>query len=216
MDCMTGRNVVIVGAGGHGREVLDILRAQSQYDSGLAFKGFVADEQPAIDLLGRLNATWLGAIDDYLSRSLAGSFVIGVGDSKKRAHIANKFEAKGHEPVTLIHPTATLGEDVHLDPGVVIASHVSITTNVRIGQHTHINLNATVSHDCRISGYVTISPHCSVSGNVILKEQVSLGTNSTILQGLTVGKGSVVGAGAVVISDVAPYITVAGIPARPL
>jgi sugar O-acyltransferase (sialic acid O-acetyltransferase NeuD family) len=213
---MATRDIVIFGAGGHGREVLDLLRAQNSAGVKLKFIGFVADDEPDPEILARIGANWLGTVDEFLSNHKPTSFVIGIANPAIRKDLAGRCEAQGLEPVTLIHPSATFGADVILGNGVVIASHVSITTNVHIFDHAHINLNSTVSHDSRISRFVTISPCCSVSGNVTLHEKVFLGTNSTILQGLTVGEGSTVGAGSVVLSDVGEGTTVVGVPAYPI
>jgi len=211
---MGSREIVIVGAGGFGREVLDVLRAQNWNHETLKFAGFVSDEKPDPALLVRIEANWLGSVDDFLSNDAHTSFALGIGNPFTRMQLAERFETEGHEPVTLIHPSATFGADVTLGSGVVVTSHVSITTNVKIGDHSHINLNVTIGHDCQISRFVTINPSCSVSGNVTLQERVTLGTNCAILQGLMVGEGAVVGAGAVVISDVAANTTVAGVPAH--
>ena len=213
---MVSREMVIVGSGGHGREVLDVIRTQNSGHETLKFAGFVSDEKPDPKVLLRLEADWLGTVKDFLENSTPMGFALGVGNPLIRMQLANQFESAGHEPVTLIHPSATFGADVALGKGVFIASHVSVTTNVRIGDYSHININATVSHDSRISRFVTLSPSSSVAGSVTLNERVFLGVNCAILQGLTIGEGSVVGAGAVVLSDVGANITVAGVPARPI
>jgi len=211
---VASREIVIVGAGGHGREVLDVLRAQNLNHEAWRFTGFVSDDKPRPELLRRIGGNWLGSVDDFLENKKHTSFVLGIGNPVTRMRLAGRFETTGHEPVTLIHPSATFGSDVILGVGVVVASHVSITTNVKISDHSHINVNSTISHDCQISRFVTISPSCSVSGNVTLQERVMLGANCAILPGLTVGEGAVVGAGAVVISDVDSNTTVAGVPAH--
>ena len=213
---MASQEIVIVGAGGHGREVLDVLRAQDPDCETLKFAGFISDDKPDPQILAKIEANWLGTVDDFLANTNNMGFVIGIGDPATRKDLAGRLENQGLVPVTLIHPSATFGSDVFLGVGVVIAAHVSVTTNVHIGDHSHLNLNSTVRHDCRISHCVTLSPSCSVSGNVTLREQVLLGANCTILQGLTVGEGSVVGAGAVVTANVPENTTVVGVPARPL
>ncbi len=213
---MSPKPLVIAGAGGFGRETLDVLRASDPNGSTWDFMGFVSDIPPDLTLFERIGASWLGTIDSFLDSPREIHFVIAVGDPVARRLIAKKFEQSGSRPATLIHPRATLGADVYIGEGSIICSNVSITTNVRIGNHVHINPNSTIGHDVRIADFVSINPLVAISGNVSIETGSQLGTHSAVLQGLRVGAGSFVGAGAVVIKDVETGKTVVGIPARPL
>ena len=212
---MTATPIVIVGAGGFGREVLDVLRAADPGEGIWKFAGFVADDEPDPRILQRIGAVWLGMVEAYLADPMAIDFVVGVGDPQTRRMLTQRLVAAGLHPATLIHPSATIGADVEIGEGSVICSHVSITTNVRLGAHVHLNLNSTVGHDTRIGDYVTINPLTAVSGDVTIEDEVMLGTNSAVLQGLTVEAGAIVGAGAVVVKRVAANTTVVGVPAMP-
>ncbi len=209
-------DLVIVGAGGFGREVLDVINAVNLKSESWNFLGFVADSRPSLELLDALHARWLGSVDEVLQSIEPVSYVVGIGSPIDRRRVAKKFNAAGWQAATLIHPNATIGADVEISVGSVICSHVSITTHVRLGSHVHVNLNSTVGHDCIIGDFVTINPLVAVSGDVELGSGVTMGTHSSILQGRRVGADSIVGAGAVVVNDVPTNTTVVGVPAKPL
>ena len=213
---MESVNLVIVGAGGFGRELLDVVSAVNERLQFWNFLGFVADTPPSPDLLDALNVKWLGSVDEVLLSILPASYVVGIGSPLNRRQVSDKFDAAGWQAVTLIHPSATVGADVEISEGSVICSHVSITTHVRLGRHVHVNLNSTIGHDCLIGDFVTINPLVAVSGDVQLGSGVTMGTHSSILQGLHVGANSTVGAGAVVVKDVPANTTVVGVPAKPV
>ena len=213
MDCV---NLVIVGAGGFGREVLDVVSAANKKSESWNFLGFVADDSPSPDLLNALNVKWLGSVDEVLQSTQPANYVVGIGSPADRRQVSGKFDTAGWRAATLIHPNATIGADVEISEGSVICSHVSITTHVRLGCHVHVNLNSTIGHDCRIGDFVTINPLVAVSGDVELGSGVTMGTHSSILQGLHVGENSIVGAGAVVVKDVPANTTVIGVPAKPV
>lgn len=215
-NVMQGEDLVIIGAGGFGREVLTVIRSLNELEPKWRFAGFIADDPPSEPVLSRIDAEWLGSVEDAIETMMPMKYVIGIGSPDVRRKIAARLDAAGWQAVALVHPSAQIGEDVEISMGSVICGQVSLTTNIRIGKHVHINPNSTVGHDCVIGDFVSINPLVSVSGDVELESGVTMGTHSSILQGLRVGKDSIVGAGALVVKNVAPNTTVVGIPAKPL
>jgi sugar O-acyltransferase (sialic acid O-acetyltransferase NeuD family) len=204
--------VAIIGAGGHGRETFDVIEACNAVEPTYEFVGFCAAEGDET-LLGRRGASLLGDTDAL--RDLDVSYVIGIGTSEVRREIDEQITAFGRSAVTLVHPAASLGSDLRLRPGVIVAAGARVTTNVELGRHTHLNVNAVVSHDCTVGDYVTLSPGVLVNGNARLDTGVFLGTGAVVLPGRSVGAWAKIGAGAVVTDDVPPGRTVVGVPAKP-
>ena len=205
--------LVIVGAGGHGREVLDVVEAVNSRESAFRFLGFL-DDDPDRQLLCRRGAPWLGPLD-RLAEIDAG-YVIGIGAGRTRRRVDLSASASGRPPIRLVHPETSMGSQVALGPGVVVAAGARLTTNVRVGRHTHLNVNTSISHDCVVGDYVTLAPGAHVSGCVTLGDGVWVGTGASIIQGVTIGADAVIGAGAAVVTDIAAGVTAVGVPARPL
>ena len=206
------RELVIVGAGGHGRETLDIVEAINAVEPTWAFAGFVDDGEVIADRLERRDASLLGT-----TKILADTdprYVIGIGSPAVRAKLDEQLTAWGRTAATLIHPAATVASDNRISDGVLLAAGARVTTNVTLGRHVHLNVNAVVSHDCVIGNYTTLSPGSLVNGDVQIGTGVFLGTGAIITPGITVGDHAVIGAGAVVVNDVPSGMTVKGVPAR--
>lgn len=212
--------LVIVGAGGFGREVHDVVEAINE-DAAIRggqsfdFLGFIDNHVAEPELVAERGAAYLGG-DEVLATLAADTrYVIAIGDGRVRRDIDERASRLGLEPAVLIHPTAAVGKHlIALGPGAIICSHVSLTTNIRLGRHVHINLNSTVGHDVVLGDYVTVNPGVTISGNVVLSDEVMMGTGSSIIQGKTVGAGSVIGAGASVVRNIGPGVTAVGIPAK--
>lgn len=185
------------------------------------FVGFVADAIDA-ELLARRGAPHLGPSGDLIDvlRSLGPDahhhFALGAGETRglfdrRLREDAPELAARA---ATLVHPLASLGSDLRIAPGVLLAAGARVTTNVTLGRHTHLNVNAVVSHDSVIGDYVTLSPGALVNGSVTLGDRVFLGTGAIVLPGRTVGDDTVVAAGAVVTENLPANVTARGVPAR--
>lgn len=144
--------------------------------------------------------------------------VIAIANSRVRQQIAERLKAREG---TLISPTALIGRNVEIGPGAVICDLTIVTASAVIGRHFHSNIYSYVAQDCVIGDYVTFAPRVCCNGNVHVHDHAYVGTGAVLKQGtpekpLVIGEGAVVGMGAVVTRDVAPFTTVVGNPARPL
>jgi sugar O-acyltransferase (sialic acid O-acetyltransferase NeuD family) len=204
--------LVIVGAGGFGRECVDIVDALNELDAGIDLVGFVDDGDVDNRLLGALGLAHVGGTDT--PDPAWSRFVVGIGDGSIRKALDAKLAAVGLVPTTLLHPAATIGRASSIGEGAVVAAGARITTNVRVGRCVNVHVNATVGHDSILEDFVSVFPGATVSGNVHLAPGVTIGTGANVLPGVSIGAGAYVGAGAVVTSDVEPGVVVAGVPAK--
>lgn len=202
-------SLVIVGAGGHGREVADVALA-----AGHTVRGFIDDGAPDLEPLQRRRAELLGGT--ALLDGLDDEVLLGIGDSASRARLDQTVQALQLRSPAIVHPAATVGTDVELGPGTVLAAGARLTTHIVIGRHGYVGPNATIGHDAVLADHVTVLPGATISGSVHLAQGVTIGTGAAVRQGVVVGAGATVGAGAVVIADVVAGSTVVGVPARPL
>ena len=204
--------LVIVGAGGHGRELLDIVEAMNAVRPTFEFVGFLDDGPGPWDRVQRRGASVLGSVDRLAD--FDAHYAIGIGPPEDRCRIDAIATESGSEAATLVHPQATVASDLRAGPGLVMAAGSRITTNVTVGRHVHLNLNATLSHDCEVGSYSVLNPGANVSGEVSLGESVVVGSGAVIRESCRVGDGTVIGAGAVVITDLPSDSTAVGVPAR--
>jgi sugar O-acyltransferase (sialic acid O-acetyltransferase NeuD family) len=209
-------SLVILGCGGHGREIFNIIEAINQRGQEWKVLGFVDDFPKAKDVacVGRLGSAYLGTTAWLSSVDSSTYYALGIGSPQMRSTLDRKIEHFNMRPATLIHPETTIGLDCSFEPGVVMFPGARITTDVQLGRHVHLNQNSTVGHDSVLGDYASLHPQAAVSGSCKIGERALIGANATVLQGLSVGPGATVGAGACVVGDVAADITVKGVPAR--
>lgn len=198
--------VVIVGSSGYVFEVASILAALDRQVAGIC--------GPA-DLATRLGVERLASEQDLDGLPPNCPVALAVGHPAARADLDRELREAGRRVATLVHPSATLGLMVEIGDGTIIAPGAKVTANVTLGRHVLIHTAAVISHDGQLGDHVTIGPSVTLAGGVRIAERSNVGAGATVLPGVTIGADAVIGAGAVVTRDVAPGLTVAGVPAQP-
>ncbi len=206
--------ILIIGAGGHGQVVADILLQMQASDSNTNPIGFL-DENPA--LLGNeyLGLPVLGS-ENNLSSIVHDAVIIAVGDNKTRQAIYQKLKQQGEIFIIAQHPRAIIAPDVVISPGCMIMAGVVVNTGSNIEKNTILNTACTVDHHSTIEAHTHIAPGAHLGGEVVIQEGALIGIGSTVMPRRKVGSWSIVGAGSLVNADVPNNSTVVGVPARAL
>ena len=213
--------VVIVGAGGLGRETHDFVvgdlgrQGALEVVGSLEVVGFL-DDGADIELLGKMGAKWLGPESDFLTRPTTKHFLLAIGDPVLREKLAIKYSQAGLTPATFVHSTATIGSNVEMGLGCIVSAGARVMSNSTLGNFVQIDRDAALGHDCSAEDFATLHPRAIASGRVTLGRRSRLGTRSCVLPNVCVEEDAFVGAGAVVVEDVQADSVVVGIPAREL
>jgi sugar O-acyltransferase (sialic acid O-acetyltransferase NeuD family) len=207
------KKLIIIGAGGFGREVLSYCLGIQARSKDWEIAGFLDDNPRALEGF-RYDWPILGTIQDYKPKD-DEIFVMGIGfPTRQKMAIAKDLISKKAEFLTLIHYDAGMSLNVRLGKGCVMGPWSGVSCDAVVGDFVTINAYASVGHDSIIHDGCTISSYASIAGNVILGEGVFVGVHGCILPGVKVGEQSTIGAGSVVIKDVKPGTTVMGVPAK--
>jgi sugar O-acyltransferase (sialic acid O-acetyltransferase NeuD family) len=205
--------LVIVGAGGHARVLMEALCA-----SAAEVIGFITREpEQATGVMARL--VRLGSDEDLLSGGARDVLLVnGVGSTGRpemRRAVFERFRAAGFAFSTVLHPAATVASDVELGEGAQIMAGAVLQPGSRIGANAIVNTGAVIDHDAMIGAHVHVAPRACLAGNVRVGEGTHIGAGAVVVQNRRIGANVLVAAGAVVVADVPTATIVRGVPARP-
>ncbi len=206
------RPIIIIGAGGHARVLIDALRLLSAEVIG------ATDANPLKAGMTISGVPVLGTDEVVTNYQQDGVWLVNglgsVGAPALRTRIFCYFTSLGYSFTSVIHPSAILAPDVTFGEGVQVMAGSILQTGCQVGANSLINTGTSVDHDCCIGTHVHLAPRVTLSGGVQIGDGVHIGTGAVIVQGIKVEKNSIIGAGAVVLKDVAENTKVWGVPAR--
>ncbi len=194
------KKVIIIGAGGVGREVALIINQINNFKPTWNIIGFLDD-----------NPTNLGKTLN--GHRIIGNVVVAISNYRVKKEIVSKLEGK-FKFATLIHPRVSIHDFMTVGHGTIIYEGAILTTDIKIGEHVIISPKCGIGHDSIIKDYVSLLWNVNISGGDIIEEGVLMGSCSTVIQNLKIGKGAIIGAGSVVVKDIPAYSTAVGVPAR--
>jgi sugar O-acyltransferase (sialic acid O-acetyltransferase NeuD family) len=199
------QKIIIIGAGGFGREVLWTITECNNESIKYDILGFV-DDDPNLHNKQISNLPVLGDIDWILSSSLNDvGFVIAIGENKIRKKIVQRLKHKNLKFPIIIHPSSHCASSVNLMEGTIIQAGSIISVDVSIGKHSYINFNCTIGHDTIIDDFVTLSPGVNISGTNKIKTGVMIGTGAATKQNISIGEWSIIGGGTMIGKNISSY-----------
>lgn len=209
------KKIVIVGAGGFGREVKVLIDQINQEKASYEIEGFYDDDE---NLESKINGLpFLGKLEDLVKRKDKIAIALGIGIPKIKQQLIARLSNNNFFFPTLIHPNVLIGKDaVKIGRGCVVCANNVITCNVLIEDFVTLNLSCTTGHDTKIKSFSSFMPAVNISGEVNIGQAVYVGTGAKIINQLEIGENTVVGAGAVVSKSLPADCTAVGIPAKPI
>lgn len=204
--------IVIWGASGHAKVVLDILRL----DHSIEVVGFLDSVNPVSNGQTFCGLPVLGGVDVLSALQANGvcKVAAGFGDCHGRLRMMSELESRGLELQSAIHPSAVIAGSAQLASGVVVCANAVVNPDAQIGRGTIINTAASIDHDCRIGDAVHIAPGVRLGGGVEIGSASLIGIGTTVRDHITVGSRTIVGAGSLVMKSLPSNIVAYGHPAQ--
>lgn len=207
-DC---RRLLIVGAGGFGREVLQWARdAWPDHTDRIA--GFLSDDPTRLDGFST-GFGILGSVAAYVK--LPGDYLLlGIGVAYSRRMVAERLNARGAEFVTLVHPTSVVCESARIGRGSIVCPGAIVSDSATLGECVLMNYHTSLGHDASAGDFTVLSPYATLGGGATVGDDVFLGLHASIGPGRSVGARSKVSANSCVLSDTPPDSIIYGVPGR--
>lgn len=205
------KDIVIIGAGGMGRETAWLIEEINKKKNEWNLLGFLDERE---ELIGKVVDGYkvLGKLNFLESLSKEVYIIVAIGNGVIRKKIVKKVGTRKY-PV-LIHPNANISNRSLIEEGTIICSGAVISIDTKIGKHNIINFNSIIAHDSKLSDFVTIHVNVNISGNVEIGKLTTIGSGSSIYQGKKIGECCMVGLGSSVLKRIKDNKTALGVPAE--
>ncbi|MEM1012359.1 MAG: acetyltransferase [Planctomycetota bacterium] len=203
--------VLILGAGGHGKVVADLLDVM-----GRDVAGFIDGDESlhGKSVVGRPVLGGMNRLEHHAREVGAATVALAIGDNRVRLEHAREAARAGLEIATLVHPSAVVSSSASLAAGTVVCAGATVCCEAQLGEACVINTNAVVDHECQLGNAVHVAPAAALAGRVRLGDGVFVGLGARVLPCLEANAWAIIGAGAVVTRDIAGDVTVVGVPAK--
>lgn len=209
-------NLAIYGAGGLGRELLELARQINNHTQKWEMIFFVIDNEYYNPQVNKMNGaeviTFEKVQSDYKKRDV--EFVIAQGEPIERKKLKEKLDSYGFKLATLIHPNVYIPESSSIGLGTVIQSNCYISCNVKIGDIVLLQPSVNIGHDCEIGMGTNISGLCNLAGRVNIGEYSYIGISTIIMEKIIIGNWSIISMGSAVFRNIEDGVIAVGNPAR--
>lgn len=209
MSLQHQKNLIIIGAGGHGRVIADAAEASGCWHD----IAFLDDRYPELMLSG----AWpvIGKIKDAQNiQQRFSDACIGIGDNVTRLKLLNSLREIGFNLPVVVHPTATISHHAKIAEGTVIFAQAVVNIGASLGVGCIVNTGAKIDHDCVLGTAVHISPGVSLAGRVAIGDYSWIGAGASVKQLIVIGENVIVGLGSAVVKNLPDGVTAVGVPAR--
>ncbi len=215
-DRFTGQpiKVAIIGAGGIGRQVLDILNDCNTVYYKYDIQGFIVENEFFQEGIMVNEVPIISNFDFIKENSDSINFIFAVGDIDLKLRWYKELSKYNLTFFNAIHPNAYISKYNTIGNGNIIDNGCIVSNTKSIGNHNLFNLQVTIGHDCIIDDFVTIGPGSHISGNVNIGRATYIGTGTNIIEKLNIGRYATIGAGACVVSNLEDGVTAVGVPAK--
>lgn len=211
----SAKAIAIFGAGGQGREVLQLIKHINEVSPKWKCIGWFDDGFTKGEYVEGLPV--LGGVAEVNNWSSPLALVIAIAWPSAKEKVVSLLKNNHLYYPTLIHPSIRLDEEeVQIGQGAIITQDCRFTINIKIGAFTLLNSGCCITHDVEIEDYCSIMPSVTLSGAVKVEKGGYIGAGTQVIQQLTIGRGSIIGAGSVVIRDIPAYCTAVGVPSKPI
>lgn len=202
------KKLLILGAGGQGKVVLDLALTCEAWDEISFLDGGKIGE----DILGY---PVIGDLWDYeMFKEKYTHAIVAVGNNKLRLKLTEELLEIGYQVPTFIHPSAVVSQFSTIGSGTIVMPQAVINVSTSVGKGCIVNTGVIIEHDCQIGDGVHLSPSATLGGTVSVGDKSWICLGAKVINNITIGERVTVGAGAVVIDDIEDEMLVAGVPAR--